>query len=318
MEFKLYFDFFCIVSYNQPKICVNATWNKNGITFANQSTVGEKPRGIFVDYNDTIYVADYTKGRILVWFKDSTSPVRELTVSLYERTSLFVTMNGDIYFENRNQAGRIEKWPLNSVRSVFVTQFPTHCYGLFIDIHNTLYCSLHKQRQVVSIPLDGNSTMMTIVAGSGSAGSESNELNEPRGIFVDANTNLYVADALNNRIQLFPRGKSNGITVAGNGVPNGLNLVYPTDVILDIDGFLYIADNQKHRIIRSGHTGFECIVGCTGKNGSASNELNIVYALRFDSYGNLYVADEFNHRIQKFNLVTNSCGKFNRKLEMTL
>jgi hypothetical protein len=127
-----------IVLYNQPKICVNATWNANGITFANQSTVGEKPHGIFVDYNDTIYVADHTNGRILVWFKDSTNPVREFTVPLFWLTSLFVAMNIDIYFENPNEAGRIEKWPLNSISSVFVTQFPTHCYDLFIDIHKIL------------------------------------------------------------------------------------------------------------------------------------------------------------------------------------
>jgi DNA-binding beta-propeller fold protein YncE len=165
----------------------------------------------------------------------------------------------------------------------------------------------------VSISLDGNTTLITTVAGNGSEGSAPNELDHPRGIFVDANSNLYVADALNNRIQLFPRGQSNGITVAGNGIPNGLNLGYPTDVILDSDGFLYIAENHEHRIIRSDHTGFECIAGCTGKNGSASNELNLVYALRFDSYGNLYVADEHNHRIQKFNLATNSCGKPHQK-----
>jgi hypothetical protein len=307
-----------IVSYNQPKIRVNATWNNNGITFAKQSTIGQKPRGIFVDYSDTIYVADHTNGRILVWFKDSTNPVRELTVPLYEFTSLFVTMNGDIYFENRNKAGRIDKWPLNSVSSVFITQFKKHCYGLFIDIHNTLYCSYFDQNQVVNIPLNDSTVEIAIVAGTGSTGSASNQLNLPRGIFVDANTNLYVADSHNHRIQLFPRGQSNGITVAGKGIPNGLNLKYPTDVILDIDGFLYIADNEHNRIIRSDHTDFQCIAGCSGKNGLASNVLNHTYTLRFDSYGNLYVADEFNHLIQKFNLATTSCGKFNEKLETTL
>jgi sugar lactone lactonase YvrE len=150
-------------------------------------------------------------------------------------------------------------------------------------------------------------------AGTGSWESQSNELSKPWGIFVDIDFNLYVADTGNNRIQRFQQGQLNGTTVAGNRIPNNLTLNHPTDVIVDADGFLYIADNDNHRIIRAGPNEFQCIAGCTGKNGSASNELKKAYALRFDSDGNLYVADEFNDRIQKFSLATNSCGKYLEK-----
>jgi hypothetical protein len=122
-----------------------------------------------------------------------------------------------------------------------------------------------------------------------------------------------VADAGNSRIQLFRPGQKNGTTVAGNGIPQGLILSWPTDVVLDADGYLFIADNYNHRIIRSESDKFECIVGCNNHSGTASNELNKPYAIRFDSYGNLYVADEFNDRIQKFTIVTSFCGKCDRK-----
>lgn len=45
-------------SYNQPKFSSCATWNTNAITFANSATVGTSPQGIYIDINNTIYVAD--------------------------------------------------------------------------------------------------------------------------------------------------------------------------------------------------------------------------------------------------------------------
>jgi sugar lactone lactonase YvrE len=154
---------------------------------------------------------------------------------------------------------------------------------------------------------------LIIVAGTGSAGSSSNELDFPYGIFVNTNFDLYVADTGNKRIQRFQSGEKNGTTVAGQGIPQNLQLNHPTNVVLDSDGYLFIADNGNHRIIRSGFDQFECIIGCTGQSGAASNELNQPYAIRFDSYGNLYVSDEQNDRIQKFTIVTDFCGKCDQK-----
>jgi sugar lactone lactonase YvrE len=223
-------------------------------------------------------------------------------------------MNGDIYFENGNETGRIEKWSTNVTSTTFVTKFNGSCYGLFVDINNTLYCSLRIQNQVVSVTLNNNTNFFAILAGTGSSGSTSAAFRGPWGIFVDINFDLYVAHAGNNRIQRFRRGELNGTTVAGKGVPYNLTLKYPTDVILDADGSLYIADNNNNRIIRAGSTTFYCVAGCSGSSGSAPDQLNKPYSLRFDSQGNIYVADEFNSRIQKFILTTNLFGKFSQIL----
>ena len=185
-----------------------------------------------------------------------------------------------------------------------------YCFGLFIDISNTLYCSMGSHHQVIKRSLNDSATTTTMIAGNGSPGPGSYQLNYPKGIFVDINFDLYVADSWNNRIQLFSSGELNGITVAGSGSPNiTITLSLPYAVVLDADHYLFIVDKGKDRIIGSGPYGFRCLVGCNG-SGSGSNQLDNPTSLSFDIDGNIFVADWSNNRIQKFILMTNSCGMF--------
>ena len=272
--------------------------------------IAQTPHGIFIDADDIIYVADHSSNRILIWPKGSTSPIISLTVQLYELTSLFVTTNGDVYFQRGDETGRIDRWMVKSNSSMLVMKFSGDCRGLFIDIHNSVYCSAYLQHKVMKLPLDGSVTVAIEVAGTGTKGPGLAELDVPWGIFVDTNMDLYVADSSNKRIQLFRRGQRNGITVAGNAVPENLELSRPTDVVVDANGYLFIVDSSYHRIIRTGHGELQCLAGCAKSSGSLSNELNTAYAIRLDSVRNLYVADAYNHRIQKFSLSANSCSKF--------
>jgi hypothetical protein len=299
------------LSYNQPKFCPFAAWNPNAITFANSSTVGENPRSIFVNLNNTVYVADRQNDRIQIWMNDIIYPTRTITGSLVNPSSIFVTTNGDIYVDNGGSNGRVDKWTLNSNTSVPVMYVNSSCYGLFVDINDTLYCSMYYQHQVAKKWLYDSTNTSTIIAGAGFSDFASNMLSYPQGIFVDINFNLYVADWNNHRIQLFPSGQSNGITVAGSGSSTTtITLNLPTGVILDADKYLFIVDCYNHRIVGSGPDGFRCLVGCSGSSGSASNQLNYPRALSFDSFGNIFVTDRDKHRIQKFVLASNSCGKY--------
>jgi sugar lactone lactonase YvrE len=120
-----------------------------------------------------------------------------------------------------------------------------------------------------------------------------------------------VADRDNNRIQLFQLGQLNGITVAGSGSsPATITLNGPIGIVLDAAKYLFIVDHFNDRIVGSGPTGFRCVVGCSGLKGSASNQLVGPWSLSFDSYGNMFVTDQSNHRIQKFILSRYTCSKF--------
>ncbi len=130
---------FSLVPYNQPKLFPNATWSECAITLATNRGHGSMGRGFFIDSNDIIYVSDYSNNEILIWSNRSINPQRRLIVPIYQYTSLVVTLNGDIYFSNGNQAGRIDKFTSNATNSQFVTKFSRTSRGLLVDIRNTPY-----------------------------------------------------------------------------------------------------------------------------------------------------------------------------------
>jgi hypothetical protein len=303
-------SFFILASYNQPKFCPFTTWNPDAITFANKSTIGTYPYGIFVNTNNTVYVPDRENGPIQIWLNDSFNPTQTISIGLSYPHSIFVTITGDIYVDNGYFNGRVDKWTFNTNTSDPVMYVGASCYGLFLDLNDTLYCSMPAYHQVVKRWLNNKTITSTPAAGTGSPGSDSNMLNSPQGIFVNINFDLYVADCGNHRIQLFQSGQLNATTIAGNRSSDPtITLNCPTGIVLDADQYLFIADCDNHRIIGSGPNGFRCLVGCF-QTGSASNQLSHPVTLSFDSYGNMFVTDQDNDRVQKFLLSTNSCGKY--------
>jgi hypothetical protein len=296
-------------SYNQPKFNTSTSWCPYATTLANITTVGSSPNGIFVNTNNSIYAADYPNSRIQVWNNNSINPTSSIYGTLSSPFSLFVTNNGDIYVDNGNNH-QVDKFTQNTNISVSVMNVNGTCRGLFVDINNTLYCSMWNYHQVIKKWLNGNTNTSIIAAGTGTAGTTSNTLYYPWGIFVNINFDLYVADYSNDRIQLFNSGELNGTTVAGSGSSYvTITLSSPSGIVLDADNHLFIVDQGNNRIVGPGPNGFQCLVGCSGSSGSASNQLSHPITLSFDSYGNMYVTDNLNNRIQKFDLLTNSCGK---------
>ena len=239
---------------------------------------------------------------------------RTTSVGSTSANTLFVASNGDIYVYNNATSPHIDKYTQNQTNGTVAMYVAGTCYGIFIDIQDNLYCSMESPQQVVKKSLKTDANDSIIVAGNGNTGSGSYMLNGSRGIVVDIDLNLYVADSYNHRIQLFRPGQLNGTTIVINGSNGTLTLNTPTAVALDGDGYLFITDYNDHRILGSGPGGFRCIVGCTGVEGAAANQLNHPHRFNFDTYGNLYVIDISNRRLQKFFLSSNSCGEFYQEI----
>jgi tripartite motif-containing protein 71 len=274
----------------------------------NVSIIGTEPFGLFVNINNTVYVNSRYNGTINVWFEGDVNPQRTISTGFSFSLSLFVSDNGDIYVDNGNNH-LIDKWTVNTNDSVIGIYIDGECTGLFIDTNNTLYCSIWNQYIVVMTSLNSITNTTRIAAGTGSSGSTSYMLDQPHGIFIDINFDLYVADCNNNRIQRFQSGKLNGPTTAGIGSIGTPTLNCPTGIVLDADGYQFIVDRGSSCIFGSNSNGFQCLLGCAG-SGPASNQLNNPETLSFDSYGNIFVTDKYNNRIQKFVLAANFCGEY--------
>ncbi|CAF4348220.1 unnamed protein product, partial [Adineta steineri] len=55
------------------------------------------------------------------------------------------------------------------------------------------------------------------------------------------------------------------------------------------------------------NTSATTVFGTTGLRGNTSNQLSSPFGLGFDSFGDLYISDRYNHRIQKCNIRNLTC-----------
>ena len=308
----IYFSF-VVLSFNLPKFDQCASWSSNAITFPNTNSLNAHTTGLFIDANNTVYVTSSSSAlkQLKIWFENGDISTRTITGNWQIPKRPFVTTNGDIYVDNSEMNHRIDKWTVNETNSVVAMFVPHTCDGLFVDIQNTIYCSIGDYHKVIKKSVDSSANESTVVAGTGVSGQESNMLYFPKGIFVDISLNLYVADRSNSRIQLFKYGQLNATTVAGKGSNMNFKLIGPRFILVDADRNIFIIDSSEDRIVVVGPIGCRCLVACTGTFGSKPNELKSPSALAFDTYGNMFIADGSNKRVQKFLLVTNSCGKSN-------
>ncbi|MBI4009647.1 MAG: hypothetical protein HY361_00430, partial [Candidatus Aenigmarchaeota archaeon] len=158
---------------------------------------------------------------------------------------------------------------------------------------------------------------------TGTSGTTASTLNAPFGIAFDSSGNLFVADFSNHRILRydtpftdgeaatlvlgqadFTSGSANrGGSVAANTLSN------PNRVEFDSSGNLFVADGSNNRILRydAPFTDGEAatlVLGqadfTTGTSGTTASTLSAPRHVKFDSSGNLFVADGSNNRILRY------------------
>ena len=297
--------------YNLPKFCPSTRWLEDPITFGDNSNFS-RIHNIFISIDNTIYVSDQGTNRIYVWLNGSIDSMKILSGDFYYSNSFFVTQSENMYVDNGNVNGLIEKWTLNATSGISAMNigYQTACHGIFIDISNTLYCSIRDKHIVVKRWLNDSVLTTTIVAGTGEYGSMANMLNYPRGIFVDADFDLYVTDCENNRIQRFHQGQFHGVTIVGDGaVLKSITLKCPTQVVFDANGDLFIVDILNDCIIRLMSKGFQCVSDCSTFIDKIGSGYYLLQSITFDTYGNIFVIDQGNRQIQKFIMINNILGK---------
>jgi sugar lactone lactonase YvrE len=154
---------------------------------------------------------------------------------------------------------------------------------------------------------------------SGGAATTNSGLRDPQFIAFDSSGNLWVTDALNNRVLEFKSPFANGMAasvVVGQAdfvssvvATTATGLVFPAGVAFDSAGNLWVGDAANNRVLQfkppfangmraslvMGQASFTTRTAATTQTG-----LRVPLGIGFDSSGNLGVADSGNNRTLVF------------------
>jgi uncharacterized protein (TIGR03437 family) len=186
-------------------------------------------------------------------------------------------------------------------------------YGVAVDSAGNLYIAEWGNNRVRKVTPGG---IISTRAGNGIRGysgdggpATSAQLTIPQDVAVDSDGNLYIADSGNRRIRkVTPSGTistvaGGGTSYPGDGGPaTSAQLFDPSAIATDSAGNLYIADGGIRKVTPSGTISTVAGGGTSypGDGGPATSaQLGSPQGVAVDSAGNLYIADNANHRIRK-------------------
>ena len=217
-------------------------------------------------------------------------------------------------------------------------------YGVALDEQGNLYVADTFNNRVLEYdaPLTTDLTADHVIGQPdfthntlNNGGVSANSLDNPEGVVLDVQGNLYIADHGNHRVleydtplsagptadHVFGQGGSFSTALPNNGGVSANSLRLPFGVALDTQGNLYVADSGNNRVLEhdaplTTDSAADRVFGQGGSftttlpnnGGVSASSLSGPLGVALDAQGNLYVADTFNNRLlaYDFPLTTNS------------
>ena len=183
-------------------------------------------------------------------------------------------------------------------------------FGVAVDASGNIYVADNQNHKIRKITQQGE---VTTLAGSGVAGfadgiGATAQFDSPRGIAVDTDGNVYVADAYNNRIRkITPSGVVSTLAGSVRGFYDGTGDVAqfntPSGVAVDATGNVYVADSSNSKIRKITPSGVvSTFAGSTSGFADATGtaaKFKQPMGIAIGSSGSIYVADTFNDKVRK-------------------
>jgi sugar lactone lactonase YvrE len=279
---------------NIVTVAGTSSFGYNGDGFAAIYANLYHPDGVAVDASGNLFIADSYDNRI-----------REVVKS----TGNIITIAGNGYTGFSGDGGPATSAMLNDP------------FGVAVDSSGNVFFSDQGNNRVREV-VKSTGTIIT-VAGTGSASyngdnipATSAMLNQPNGVAVDGQGNVFISDWHNNRVREVVKSTGTIITFAGTGTSGftgdggpatSARVNFPGGVAVDTFGNVFIADSSNERVrevVRA--TGLITTVAGSGTMGfggdgfsPTSAAMNLPYAVAVDSVGNLFIADSNNNRVRE-------------------
>ena len=279
-----------------------------------------QPFGIAVDSKGQVYVADTKVGAIFIFdtetrkaelIKNSVHAhfVRIIGLAMDDNDRLFVADAGlrhVLVFNSKHEAEDV------------ITEGLVEPSMVAIDTNNRLlYVSDVSLDQVLVYDADTYKLLRKIgTAGHNHELTGPGEFAKPTGLALDKEGNLYVADTLNNRIEIFDADGQFIRAFGKNGDGPGY-FARPKGVAIDSDGNIWVADGMLDRIqVFNKDTRLLIVMG---GHGLLPGQFQALVNVAADTRRNrIYTSEIYPGRVQEFRYVTEAEADQLRKERETM
>lgn len=266
------------------------------------------PYGVAVDSKGLVYVADQRVGAIFVF--DQKTHETTLIRNGYE--AKFGWINGltidddDRLFVADCKMHHVLIFNPKHVVEGLINEGMECPTGLAIDTENRLlYAADTQQDQVLVYDADSFKLLRRIGTGGKSHFLTSvGDFAAPQGVAVDKDGNVYVADTLNNRVEIFD---ADGAFISWFGKHgDGLGyLARPKGIAIDSDGHIWVADQMEDRIQAFNREG-QLLLSIGQGHGEMPGQFKALVGVAIDKQNRIFTSEQEPGRIQIFQYISDT------------
>ena len=268
----------------------------------------DQPYGLAVDSKGKVYVADTKVGAIFIFDTETRDVqmiknkvdahfVRIIGLTMDDNDRLFVSDPGlrhVLVFSPQHKAEEV------------ITEGMEEPSGLAIDVQNRLLYVADVKQDVVLV-YDADTLKLKRKIGTPGKNHElttPGDFAKPTGVAVDKDGNLYVADTLNNRIEVFDADGAFIRTWGKNGDGPGY-FARPKGVTIDSDGHVWVADGMQDRVQVFTNEG-QLLITMGGHGLLPGQYQGLVNIASDNKHNRIYTSEIYPGRVQEFRYVTDA------------
>jgi DNA-binding beta-propeller fold protein YncE len=267
-----------------------------------------EPYGVAVDSKGHIYVADTYVGAVFI-FNTEADKVEFIhngkLVHFEQIIGLAIDDNDRLFVSDSHLHCVFVFDSEHRLQKVFGQDSLDRPSGIALDIKNrVLYVADPPKNEVAVFDADNFKRLRTIGGSPAEiGGEEQGTFARPTNVAVDASGNVYVADTINNRIQIFD---ANGdfVSMFGRGGDGPGFFGRPKGLAVDSDGHIWVADTTMDRVQVFDRAGR--LAAYFGLHGTQPGQFILPTGVAIDKFNRVIVSEQFKGRIQVFRYVTDA------------
>lgn len=267
-----------------------------------------EPNGVAIDSKGNIYVADTYVGAIFIFSTegDKVSFIHNGRDVHFEQIIGLAMDDSDRLFVSDSHLKTIFVFdPAHRLITSFGADALERPSGIALDTHNRLlYVADVVKNHVAVFDADTFKFQRAIGAPPEKPGDEDpGTFARPTNVAVDAKGDVYVADTINNRIQIFD-AEGNFLSMFGRPGDGPGTFGRPKGLAVDRDGHIWVADTSMDRVQVFDRKGQ--LAGYFGAHGTLPGQFVLPTGIAIDSQNRVMVTEQFKGRLQIFRYITDA------------